>query len=104
MVVKLVLSLERGIVIPIPVVRIGFEMVSGLEFSLGVEERLVGEGRLKTWSNYKTGSQVKACFLFFAAVVVFVSFVGWRNSWNENSARLIIFTYCKTPSRLYQEL
>lgn len=25
------------------------------------------------------------------------------NSRNENSARLIIFTYCKTPSRLYRE-
>lgn len=72
-------------------------------------------GSTESWSNYKTGSgcscsrssRVSLCAreretgrLVGLERESCYGLVG--NSRNENSARLIIFTYCKTPSRLYR--
>lgn len=75
-----------------------------------------GVWRVESWSNYKTGSGC-SCSCSHSSRVSLCAREGARgrqvgglkreswlgNSRNENSARLIIFTYCKTPSRLYRE-
>lgn len=78
-------------------------------------EESTGGGSTESWSNYKTGS---GCSCSRSSRVSLCAreretgrLVGLErescygllgNSRNENSARLIIFTYCKTPSRLYR--